>query len=515
MLPRAAAEPPRYRGDGILSARMWACLGLAVITAVGAGLRFYRIGGQGLWLDEAFSLWMARHPLGEMLRWTIGIDQHPPLYYALLHGWTAMLGDGEGAARSLSALCSLLTIPVIYGLGRRLSGGERAPGLLAALILAVSPFHVRFAQEARMYALLTLNAALALLGMLAILEPGGEHPARWPWVVYVLFTVAALLTHNTAVFLPLAANLVVLARYVTGPRPSFSLFAWIVAQAVVFMLWLPWLPALVRQSWGVYREFWLPAPTWGTVVGAVGAFLSDGLPLPPPWSWGVWGVWAALALAGVLHLRRSPGRLAFLGLVFGVPFLGEGLVSLIRPIFYDRTLIWASLPLYLLLAAGICRLGRRSLIFVLVLVLVLLVANGLSLGEYYVHHEKEAWDEAAALVAGRVQPGDLILFHASWVQIPFDYYFSRLYNDAARLKIAEHGAPVDLFERGVLEPKMTSADVPRLRELMRGRGRVWLVYSHDWYTDPERLIPQTLGEDMTPRRRWELYGVQLWLFGRR
>ncbi len=496
----------------------WVWVALAAITAAGAGLRFYRIAGQGLWLDEAFSLWMARHPLAEMLRWTVHIDQHPPLYYGLLHGWTAVLGDGEGAARALSALCSTLTIPVIYGLGRRLSGGDRVLGFLAALVLALSPFHVRLAQEARMYGLLALEAALALLGLLALLHPeerdSSRGPPCWPWVIYVLFTVAALLTHNTAVFLPLAANLVVLARYVTHPRPSLSLSAWFLAQAAVLLLWLPWLPALVRQSWGVYREFWLPAPTWGTIVGAVGAFLSDGLPLPLPWSYGVWGALVGLALLGMLHLRRYPGRLPFLGLIFGVPFLSEGLISLWRPIFYDRTLIWASLPLYLLLAAGIRRLNRRSLILALTALLVILVTNGLSLGEYYAHFEKEAWDEAAALVAARVQTGDLIMFHATWGQIPFDYYFAWLYNDPTGSPIAGHGVPVDLFDRGVLEPKMTPADVPRLRTLVRDRQRVWLVYSHDWYTDPTGLVPRTLSAELTLRRRWEFHGVQVWLFER-
>ncbi|MEZ4611140.1 MAG: hypothetical protein R2838_13000 [Caldilineaceae bacterium] len=63
------------------------------------------------------------------------------------------------------------------------------------------------------------------------------------------------------------------------------------------------------------------------------------------------------------------------------------------------------------------------------------------------------------------------------------YYF-RHYDTATEL----HGAPVDLFDRGVLEPKMTEADVPHLRALVADADRVWLVYSHEWYTDPDGII---------------------------
>ena len=65
---------------------------LLAIVALGGFLRFYQIGSKGLWLDEAFSVWMGWQPVGEMLGWLVKIDQHPPLYYTLLHLWMAF-GD--------------------------------------------------------------------------------------------------------------------------------------------------------------------------------------------------------------------------------------------------------------------------------------------------------------------------------------------------------------------------------------------------------------------------------------
>jgi uncharacterized membrane protein len=81
---------------------------------------------------------MGWQPVGEMLGWLVKIDQHPPLYYTLLHFWMTF-GDSATIVRALSALLSTLTIPVIYLLGR-LSDGNQMVGLLAALILAISPF---------------------------------------------------------------------------------------------------------------------------------------------------------------------------------------------------------------------------------------------------------------------------------------------------------------------------------------------------------------------------------------
>jgi mannosyltransferase len=540
---------------------------LLAIGALGGLLRACQIGSKGLWLDEAFSVWLGWQPLGEMLSWLVRIDQHPPLYYILLHFWM-VLGDGAATVRALSALLGTLTIPVIYLLGRRLADGK--VGLLAALILAVSPFHVRFAQETRMYTLLMFNASLALYFLVRLLTDPRSDRARlgqqlvefwraWraargrggrgglplqaietdlTWLGYIIFTTATLLSHNTAIFFPAAVNIFVtglllmkvLRLRISGFKVSgFKLSGkletsnvkpetprgtlqppssrnWLTAQIGVVLLWSPWLVPFIIQSMGVYREFWIPSPTWETIAYTVGALLSAFLPrwvrLPEV----VWGLYGVLALLGLVHFRRRPACIALLLVTFLTPLVGEWLVSMRRPIFYDRTLIWASIPLYLLLAAGMHQL--RYWPYVLAVALMVLTVNGLSLREYYAHFEKEQWDDAAAFVAERVEPDDLILFNATWVQIPFDYYF-RLYNRP----VAEHGLPVDLFDRGVLEPKMATSDLPRLRALIRGHERVWLVYSHDWYTDPEGLIPPALEEELDVLDRWSFYGLQVQLYG--
>ncbi|MEJ5198973.1 MAG: hypothetical protein WHX53_08625, partial [Anaerolineae bacterium] len=267
----------------------------------------------------------------------------------------------------------------------------------------------------------------------------------------------------------------------------------------------PVTTAFVAQAAGVDREFWIARPTFDTVIWTVKNFLSAMLPAFGGLSGLIWAGFAGLIVLGIIGLRKQGALLALLATLFVTPLAGEWLVSLRRPIFYDRTLIWATIPLYLLLANGIARLRRWPL--VVAAVGLVATANGASLHEYYVNFQKEEWDKAAAYVAERAADDDLLLFNATWVQIPFDYYF-RLHGR----RVAEHGVPTDLFDLGVLEPKMTENDLPRLRELVAGRPRVWLIYSHNWYTDPRGLIPQALGREFALLDKQQFVGLEVRLY---
>jgi len=138
------------------------------------------------------------------------------------------------------------------------------------------------------------------------------------------------------------------------------------------------------------------------------------------------------------------------------------------------------------------------------LLAIVLLLSGLSLDGYYFWFQKEDWDKAAAYVAENVQPGDLIVFNATWVQIPFEYYY-RHYDLDTELR----GLPVDLFDRGVLEPLMAESDVPYLHRLVDARKRVWLVYSHDWYTDATKIIPREIGRTLRQMGRKRFTGLQV------
>ena len=546
----------------------WAPWVVAFITLIGGGLRIFLLDKNGMWLDETFSVWLANQSVVDMLQWIIRIDQHPPLYYLLLHYWIAHYGDTPYYARLLSVLFGTGTIPIIYLIGKRISG--TVVGLAAAAFLALSLFNIYFAQEARMYTLLTFNAAVAIYALVRLLtDPRSNSPIgsqfrdylrawrisgpvepntgddflykvesprtgwrawiyrhRWnpvqtietdlAWIAFIVFSAATLLTHNTAVFFTLATNIFVLGLTLFqrirkfGSPPAFqapSFWNWVKAQIGIFILWSPWIITFIQQVRRVDQEFWLPKPDWDTVTWSLRALLNASAPTQASQVM-TWILCAVLCL-GLVYYRKKFSIFLFLAALFATPVLGELIVSIRRPIFYDKTLIWITIPLFLVLAAGIAQLRFR---FLILLVLGILGANYLfSNSDYYRFYQKEDWSTAAGYVANFVQKDDLVLFNSNFVEIPFDYYF-KTYEDLYSIQVEKQGVPLDLFDSGILEPKMTDSDIPKLISLLREHDRVWLVYSHNDYTDPMGLIPQTLASKMKLTRTREFYGGQVQLY---
>jgi hypothetical protein len=471
---------------------------VAAAALIGAGLRFAALPAKSVWLDEAFSVWMAHHSPTDLWPWLVRIDHHPPLYYLLLHGWLGWFGDGPGAIRALSALCSTLAIPLIAGAARALGGWQ--VGLAAAWMLALAPWQVRYAQEARMYGLLVLAAAGVFYAAARILT----HPTKTGrfdgrWLLLVASQAAAMLTHNTTtVLLPVALNVGAGGAWLLARRPpqdadlpgvAAAGFArrWCAAQVAALSLWAAvWLPGFWRQVQVVDARFWLQPPVWMNLA-EYGQMLAAGfLPVGSLLGWTALVLVMGLAGAGGYAWRGAPGKLWLAVALWLVPPLVELAASVRRPLFHLSSLVWTALPFCLLAAVGWTYLARRR-VFGIGYAALLLLLWGLGLRGYFVDFQKERWDLAAAHVLAAAEPGDLVLFNATWVQLPFAYYAR-----TAALPLDLHGAPVDLFARGELEPVMTADDLPALAARVQGRDRVWLVYAHNWYTDPEGLIPAEL-----------------------
>jgi len=130
-----------------------------------------------------------------------------------------------------------------------------------------------------------------------------------------------------------------------------------------------------------------------------------------------------------------------------------------------------------------------------------------ALRHYYRDYKKEGWDAAAGFIAHRLEPGDVIVFNTILAQVPLEYYFR-----GYRKQVEMRGLPMDLDERPVPEPTMTASDVPYARRLLQGRRRVWLVYSHEAYTDPDRLVWRVLREQMRQGDTRGFVGLNVTLF---
>lgn len=200
-----AVTTPSPVDPAAIRRRAW----LGVIVLGGAILRFATLDARSFWYDEAATVRVVDGSVGHMLSEIPAREGTPPLYYLLAWVWTQAFGTGEVGLRSLSAVLGTLTIPVAYAAARR-AVSARA-GLVAALLAAVSPPLVWFAQDARTYALAVLLAGLSFVAMLRARETG----ARRDRLLWALAATLAIGAHYFAAFAVAAEAAVLLA-----PRAS-------------------------------------------------------------------------------------------------------------------------------------------------------------------------------------------------------------------------------------------------------------------------------------------------------
>ncbi|MEZ4708040.1 MAG: glycosyltransferase family 39 protein [Caldilineaceae bacterium] len=242
------------------SARTAAGLALGVLLLGGLLLRSGRLLWQPLWWDEGYSVYFATETLPHML-WLTARDIHPPLYYALLHGWIALLGGPEPRVlRTFSVLIGFLSLPTFYGLAAAFFPKQPRTVRLALILLLVSPIHIFYSQEVRMYGLsmllgmaatacfwLMLQAQTATATAVAdpsvLLDATRNRIARY-WIGYLLFTTLALYTLYYAAFLFAAHLLWAIWHFRKRITACWPL---ITALLLAGLLYLPWVTYTATQ----------------------------------------------------------------------------------------------------------------------------------------------------------------------------------------------------------------------------------------------------------------------------
>ena len=366
-------------------------LGLVGLAAVSALLRT-GIAGTGYWTDEGLTVGIADASLLD-LPVQLSRDGSPPLYYALLHGWMAVFGDGESATHALSLLFALAGIPAAWWAARA-QLGERVAWVAAALA-ATNSFLTEYAQETRPYALAVL---LSLLLAGAYLRGFVGRDRRW-LAPTALLAAAIALTHHWG--LHMLAGLAGATAVMALRTPSASRRAMLRDGSLVALgaaaLYAPWLPltlAQVRRTGAPWSTIPGPAELADVVIVPLGGVLPATLVL-------------ASAAFAVLRARRSgtwsaewpaPAVLAAAAaLAFSLAFAG----ALMEPGWAGRYLAALTGPLLLAAAWGLGRAGAPGAI-VLGAVLVLWAADGPSAPKSNVR-------ELAASFAGKLDRRDLVI----------------------------------------------------------------------------------------------------------
>ncbi|MFB6151193.1 MAG: glycosyltransferase family 39 protein [Haloarculaceae archaeon] len=454
-----AAFPPRPREATryFRSLDAWS-LGVWVVAAAAAALRWHGINAEGLWLDEIASYEYAVQRYGsavELVTTVPTVDPHPPLYYLLLRWWAGLFGTTEVALRSLSAALSVATVLFVYLLAVKLFD-SRATGHLASAFVAASAMHVYFAQEARMYALLTLLTVASFYWYVDLVLADDVRPASVSR--YVAATALLGYAHTFAVFLILAQNVfaLVLARrevatdgdgrlgWIPRLRRSDLFRRWVGYQVVVGALLAPWLALLAAHALELplvaySTTDWIPSPSLAYFFRAPRAYLFYSVRefrfFAHPWV-----VWPAIGLAAAALLRFNPDadpeddadeielgysdRSLLLAVWLAVGTVVPLVLSyLLDPIYRHKYTIGASLAFFLMAARGVEKLDANySRWFAYGLAALVVVAAAGSLGGIYDAQQKPDWREGIAELEAEAGDSALVVTSPGFVAGPIEYY---------------------------------------------------------------------------------------------
>jgi mannosyltransferase len=379
-------------------------VGALSLGLLALGLSLYQIDRWAFWHDEAFTMGAISGTWDDLLRFAHTREINMFTYYALLKGWTAF-GTSDAWIRALSAILGAISVVCLFGLARTLF--SRNVAWLAAAILAVNAFLLQYGQEARTY---TLSVLLAIVSTWALVR-ALRAPSRIRWAGYI--ALAALIPYTHVILLamyPVHA----IAALSAEPRPSWR---WLLVVGVAVLLLIePALQLAVVQEAAVLA--WVPSPSVSGVVHSVRRL--DGMGGPGPLATIpvlgspralpiVSGALAALGAASLVATGRR-GRMPLLLVISWatVPIAAAVAVSLAKPVFVTRYLIFVIPAFAMLIALGVVALRQQRMRAAAAALVLVLAANG-AIG-WYGSSPRPDWRAAAAWVVARSTSNDRAVY---------------------------------------------------------------------------------------------------------
>jgi mannosyltransferase len=477
--------------------RRWLMVGLCGLAFV---LRIVGLDTQSLWRDEVDAIRFAVRPLPDLLQTFAMPGQNGPLYSLLLRPWLGLAGDSEFALRFFSLFFGVLSVALVYRLGQRLFPRRVTLPLVAALLAATSPYLVWYSQEGKMYALVVALVLVSMDRYLAALAEGGWRL----WLAYLLATSVAFYVHLIAVLIVPAQMLLFLIF--NGRRPRAQWRPWLISMAMLILPYLPllaWqLPLLLRPAKTGFQFVSLPDMLYSLLVS---------YSLGVVWGGTVWTLALFLGLmlaAGLLWkqlgLRRTVGAVLACWLL--VPLAAFFVVTLVRPLYTARYLIFV-LPAFLfLLVVGLAGIASRSRLLAGIVLGLLLAVNGWGLWQQATTPLKTDFRAATQYVVERLSPGDLIVFQIPYGRYSFDYYYQPPPPRAAGRGeyrvflpvVTGGGDPYRWVDGPYTNAGMEPTEVDRrMADLVAGNRVVWLVATEVSMWDERDLVHGWLDEHAT------------------
>jgi len=386
-------------------------------------LRIYNLGSHNLWFDEYATFCLqSKFNLFELLRlaqYLLGGS----LYYILLKPWVIFFGKTEFALRSLSVLFGVLSILLIYKLGKLCF--DKKVGLISAFLLTISPLHIWYAQEARPFAMSTFLSMLTVYFFISAIK----NNKLTLWISFIVSSILAVYTNYFCFYIPIISA----GRFFT--KKYRELKHGLLSFCIMIVIVLPLLPILMRQINFTKESFWITKPNLNSIVIT---FENFNLGYNAT-AWAYFLVFIFFSFLFILGIRYwcSTKRIELLSLMLFlfVPIIFTYLISQEIPVYIDRHLMPFSPFYYIIIASGI---SEAKIYFAKLLIFIsILLTFSLSIFNYYTyqmpvgvfHHQgvyaKKPFSPAADYINKQFQEGDVIGYSEAEA-MPIFYYIQDL-----------------------------------------------------------------------------------------
>lgn len=453
-------------------------IALVFILIAGLILRLYKITFSSIWHDEGYTMWLIRYDFSEIISRTIR-DVHPPGYYFFAKLWTAIFGTGVFSIRFLSVLFSLGIIFLTYKIIKEIWNAKAA--LYSALFVSLSPFMVRFAQEARMYGVVALFTTLATFYFVKYLK---EKKSKW-LIFYALSMIVSIYTQYYAFFVIISHWLILVLytkeilkfKWFNLLKKNIGVFdkKWILANLAIFLSYLPWFPVAYKQVTRITGNYWIRPEwiTWRTVPNNVLQFASythfDAI-----FNQGLLGkiIYLAVVLLAIfggfyLFKNKEKAKTALSLYIFGfLPMILVYVLSEIRqPIYQDRYFPFSAVAIFAIWGITVSTINKKTLrVFI-----TLGVCSLFLFGNYVVHQNvNHRMKELVETVKSQKLEGDLITSGELYTFLDSSYYFN--YRDIKFLS-----DPVDGYgETSLFYDQQDKYLIP-VDKAQKNNNRIWVI----------------------------------------
>ncbi len=416
-------------------------MGLILILIIAFAVRLISLN-QSFWLDEAIgALVVKNQTFAQILTQFSKGDNHPPLYYLSLKAWTNMFGYSEVSIRMLSVLVGTLTVFFVYKIcelyikdknkvKEKVRFDLLSFPLIASILMAFSPLHVYYSQEARMYVFTGLFSSMIVYFFLKVLK---QKTKFINWFFYSVSIIFLFFSDYLPVFLfPVIFMYAILSKKGKNWWVKF-----ILSHIPLGILGLFWLPTFLFQS-NAGQILLKVLPTWKMVAG--GATLKQ---LSLVWvkfiigrvSFGNFYLYLSLVIifsipfiVSLVNSLKGFKKISIHILWLFVPITLVFLLSFLFPAFIYFRFIFVLPAFYILVAYGISLFKEKRVKLTLILSILAISIFNLSLYFSNIKFQREDWREATKFIESNVKENELVVFANPEPFAPYQWYAKDLSN---------------------------------------------------------------------------------------